>query len=42
MSEARRIPVERGTDLPTVTIMVNGTPISAEYHVIGITIRKSV
>ncbi len=42
MSEARRIPVEQGTDLPSLTVLVDGQAISAEFNVVGITIQKAV
>ena len=42
MSEAPRIPVDEGTDLPSVSVLVDGQQISSEYNIVGITIQKAV
>jgi len=42
MSKDRVIPVEKSTDLPTITIKSDGSEISKEYQVVSVTVEKEV
>jgi len=42
MSKDRVIPVEKSTDLPTITIKSDGSEINKEYQVVSVTVEKEV
>ena len=42
MSNERVIPTPAPSDLPTVTILSNGTEISAEYNIVSITVTRTI
>jgi Rhs element Vgr protein len=42
MNDARRLPIERSTDLPTFTVRIEGNKIPDAIQVIAITIQKSI